>query len=297
MSPQEASGMGWCTTSNLEEFLTAADAHLKSRPLENALLLTVAEDLRAASANAGGSVFGWLEQGDAVRGAFIHTPSRPLLTGVLAPEAAAVLADSLSRQPRQVAAIDAASPAADAFAMTWTLRTGQLAQVHRHTRVYRLTNAAPGGPGMPGPPGALRVADSDDRAVVAKWLTEFGNEVGDLSGTPDAAAGDLVRRGCVRLWESGVEGPVGMAVVTRPVAGASRVSLVYTPPGLRHHGYASAILAAASEAARQEGATEVVLITDVSSPLVGILSHRLGCEPVADRLVLSFAPARVPARS
>ena len=129
--------MGWCTTTNLEEFLAAAGTHLGARPADNILLLAAAEELRASASDA---LFGWLEQGSTgqgsagqgstVRGAFVHVPPKPVLLGGLAPEAAAVLANTLARLPRQVSGVDAATGAADAFAKAWTQRTGSAARVH-----------------------------------------------------------------------------------------------------------------------------------------------------------------------
>lgn len=280
--------MGWCTTSNLEEFLKAAETYMRARPVDNTLLLTAAEDLRAAASVPLDALFGWLEQGGGVRGAFVHLPPKPVLVGGLAPEAAAVLADILSRLPRNVCGIDAPAAAANAFATTWRQRTGKAARVHYHTRVYRLTGLVAD---LPGPPGHFRAATSGDRDLVADWLSAFGREVGDLSGTPDATVEDLLVSKSVRLWETADRAPVAMTVMAGPVAGAARISLVYTPPGLRHHGYASAALVAAGRAARETGAAEVLLITDVSSPLSGTLRQRLGSESAGDRLVLSFDAA------
>lgn len=277
--------MGWCTTSNLEEFLEAAETHMRARPADNTLLLTAVENLRAAASFAADALFGWLEQGGGVRGAFVHVPPRPVLVGGLAPEAAAVLADILARLPRNVSGIDAPAAAANAFATTWRQRTGQGTRVHQHTRVYRLTGLALD---LPGPTGHFRTATPDDRDVVADWLGAFAREVGDLSGTPDATVDDLLVSKSVQLWETPDRDPVAMTVVTAPVAGAVRISLVYTPPWVRHHGYASAALVAASRAAMEAGASEVLLITDVSSPLSGSLRQRLGSESAGDRLVLSF---------
>jgi predicted GNAT family acetyltransferase len=284
--------MGWCTTSDLDEFLKAADAHLRARPVDNTLLLSAAEDFRADGCVASDPLFGWLEQGGGIRGAFVHVPPRPVLVGGLAPEASAVLADTLARLPRKVCGVDATAPAAEAFATTWRQRTGEAARVHRQTRVYRLTGPVPD---LPSPPGNFRVATREDGDVVAAWLAAFDREVGvDLSGMSDAGVEDLLVRDRVRLWVTPDDVPVAMAIVTSPVAGAVRLSLVYTPPPLRHHGYGAATLVEASRAARQDGAAEVLLITDVSSPLTGGVRKRLGCVPCGDRLLLSFDPA-VPA--
>jgi GNAT superfamily N-acetyltransferase len=277
--------MGWCTTHNLDEFLAMADAFLRSRPVENTLLLAAADDLSGARSVPSDTLFGWLEQGGSIRGAFVHVPPEPLLTGSLAPEAAAALADALARLSGRVCGIDGSARAAEAFATAWKQRTGQAGRVHRHSRVYRLTGAVEE---LPGASGSFRIAGPDDREIVAPLLAAFSHEVGDQSTGPDVDGDDLL------LWDTPDHGLAALAVLTRPVAGAVRITLVYTPPSLRHHGYAAALLVAACRAARDRGATDVLLITDVSRPLTGDLRQRLGADLAGDRLVLRFD--QVPAR-
>ncbi|HBF79982.1 MAG TPA: GNAT family N-acetyltransferase, partial [Streptomyces sp.] len=57
--------------------------------------------------------------------------------------------------------------------------------------------------------------------------------------------------------------PVSMAGVSRPVAGTVRVSAVYTPREHRGAGYAAAVTAEVSRAAREAGAEEVLLFADL----------------------------------
>jgi len=72
------------------------------------------------------------------------------------------------------------------------------------------------------------------------------------------------------------------------VAGMLRVGPVYTPPELRGHGYASAVTAAASLRAREAGAQEVLLYTDLANPTSNSIYQRIGYRPVEDRVVLAF---------
>jgi hypothetical protein len=277
--------MGWCTTSDLDEFLAAAGDYLRARPAENTLLLTTAESLRAAGKQPPGSLFGWWEPRDGeVRGAFLHIPPGPVVLAGLAPEAAAGLAGALARQPGSVRGIDASAEAADAFAAAWRQRTGQAARVHQQSRLYRL---AGGVPEYPGPPGFARVATADDRDLLVAWLRAFGSEVGELTGTPEATADDLLSYAGATFWET-EDGPVSMVTVTRPVARTVRVNIVYTPPGPRHHGYAAAVTLAVSRAALVDGASEVLLITNLANSVSGTL--RLGYQPIGERVVLRFGP-------
>ncbi len=105
-----------------------------------------------------------------------------------------------------------------------------------------------------------------------------------------AAVGRLAYGG-ITVWEAGGV-PVSVAGRTRAVAGMVRLGPVYTPPELRGHGYASAATAVVSQAALDAGLREVVLYTDLANPTSNGLYQRLGYQPVEDRVMLSFAPAR-----
>ena len=82
------------------------------------------------------------------------------------------------------------------------------------------------------------------------------------------------------------------ATAAAPLAGMSRVQLVYTPPELRGRGYAGAATTAATRNAQAAGAREVVLYTDLANPTSNAVYQRLGYRPVEDRVVFSFAPVR-----
>jgi hypothetical protein len=319
--------MGWCTTHDLDRFLTEAGGYLSSRAAENMLLLAAAQsvgddhnDARPAGPDAGqpddreaettgpGPLFGWWEppDGGGTRGAFLHDPAEPLLIAGRAPETAASLAAALARAGRSVCGVDASAEAADAFAAAWSQRAGVATRVHRHTLVYRLAGAAaapepaeasqasraPRAPQAPqtgpGPTGRLRTATEADRPLLVAWLTAFSAEVGQLTGVPEASADELLGYGGAVFWEAGGR-PVAMAAVTRPVMRTVRITMMYTPPEHRHNGYAVAVTLAVSHAQLACRASEVVLITDSNRP------HRqaaqLGYELIGERAVLRFGPA------
>jgi len=301
--------MGWCTTHDLDRFLTEAGGYLSSRAAENMLLLAAAQsvgdahhDARPAGADAGqpddraaeatgpGPLFGWWEppDGGGTRGAFLHDPAEPLLIAGRAPETAASLAAALARAGRPVCGVDASAEAADAFAAAWSQRAGVATRVHRHTLVYRLAQVPAAPETGPGPTGRLRTATEVDRPLLVAWLTAFSAEVGQLTGVPEASADELLGYGGAVFWEAGGQ-PVAMAAVTRPVLRTVRITMMYTPPEHRHNGYAVAVTLAVSHAELARRASEVVLITDSNRP------HRqaaqLGYELIGERAVLRFGPA------
>lgn len=275
--------MGWCTTSNLDEFLATAGDFLQTKPAENALLLTKAHDLREHPHTE--AVFGWFEARDGlIKGAFLNTPPVPMMLGGVAPEVAASLVGTLAPQPMLVRGVQASAAAADAFAAAWTRRTGTTARTQQHSRLFRLAEKVPD---LEGPEGRSRVAGDCDRPSLVSWLADFARETGELTGAPEAAADDLLSYGGATFWED-CNKPVSLATVTRPVASMVRISIIYTPPEFRHHGYAPAVVTAVCQAAIDGGADEVLLIAGLASPINSTLRQRLGFEPAGERVVLSF---------
>ena len=94
--------------------------------------------------------------------------------------------------------------------------------------------------------------------------------------------------GGLSVWQAGGR-PVSMGGVSRQVAGMVRIGPVYTPPDLRGHGYASAITADLSRRAREAGAAEVLLYTDLDNPVSNSIYQRIGYRAVEDRVVLAFS--------
>ena len=284
-------------------------------------------------------LFGWWEppDGGEPRGAFVHDPAAPLLIAGKAPEMGAALAATLAKLGRHVFGVDAPTEVADAFAAAWSQRAGTTVRAHKNCRVYRL--GAPQGMEMAGPAGRLRCARAEDRALLADWLTAFAAEANERLGSASDLAADLISRGGAVFWEvpqrpsrirdaayhlpiplhrdpaqfgDPAYQPVALVTLTRPVAGTVRISMVYTPPERRHHGYATALTVAVSHAVLAgtgpgNGASghargvlggasglvnEVVMITDKNRS--DRWGGRLGYQLVGERAVLRFGPVTGP---
>jgi predicted GNAT family acetyltransferase len=82
--------------------------------------------------------------------------------------------------------------------------------------------------------------------------------------------------------------PVSSARRTADVGGIVRVGFVYTPPHLRRRGYASACVAAASEAILRGGAVACMLYADLANPTSNAIYQRLGYRPVSDAAEYRF---------
>jgi len=280
--------MAWVTTDDLTEYLAAAGAFLRSRPVENTVALTVLEVLRArgdAAFGDAGPLYGWWPEADGISGAFLVTPPYPVALSSTPPESVEPLAEMLASAGTPVAGLSAEPATAQAFAAAWRQRTGTTPETSMRQRLFSLGELVPP---APAPCGRARAAQTADRDLVVAWFAAFASEAGARDSDHHNAVDDRLSYGGLTLWED--EGqPVSLAGLTRQVAGMTRVGPVYTPPQHRRHGYGAGVTAAVSRRALQAGAAEVVLFTDLANPTSNALYLRLGYRPVQDRVELAFA--------
>lgn len=282
--------MAWTLSEDLGEYVAAAGALLRSRPVQHTVQLTATETLQRQGSQAFGQdapLFGWWRPADGeVAAAMLHTPPYGILLTRLPRHAAGLLAEALAACGRKVPSVNGEETDATAFAAAWTALAGGSAREFRRSRLYVLERLeAPD----PGPPGAARLATNADRDRAESLFSAASEEIGDLAGRPVASmVRDRLSDGLLTLWED-QGAAVSMAAATRPVAGVARVGPVYTPPGHRRRGYAGAVTAAVSQAALDRGARDVVLFTDLANPTSNALYQRLGYRAVEDRVVLSFS--------
>ncbi|MGX1880409.1 GNAT family N-acetyltransferase [Streptomyces sp. NPDC055287] len=278
--------MTWTFTEDLDEYLAVAGPAVAARPAENTLLLTVAETLRRRGSDAYGEGtprYGWWRGADGrVDGALLWTPPHAVLVGTVPAEAVAPLAQACAELGGP--AVGAERGTARALAEQWRRMGAEVTTVIEQ-RLYRLAELTPPDPA---PPGRARVATAADRELLVEWVNAFRREAGHPGPGAERAVDDRIAYGGLTLWEHDGT-PVSMAGALRPAAGTVRVAPVYTPPRWRGRGYAAAVTAAVSGAARDAGAGEVLLFTDLANPTSNGVYQRIGYRAVEDRV--EIAPA------
>ncbi|MGW2346114.1 GNAT family N-acetyltransferase [Streptomyces sp. NPDC001661] len=284
----------WLLTSALEEFEERAAELLRSDPALHTVALTVTARIRETGWARDDARFGvWSGPDGRAAGYFFWTPPHPLYVGLLGSDAdradaAGALVDALDGAA--VGGANGTRESTAALADAWLARhQGGRAERVMRQRLFRLGTLTPP---QPPPEGRARIAGAADRALLADWHQAFGA----ARHTRDAAtrtlaeawADDRIGYGGVTLWESADGTPVSMAGVTRPSVGTIRVAPVYTPPARRGRGYAAAVTAEVSRAARAAGAEEVLLFTDLANPTSNALYQRLGYRPVREFAAWEF---------
>jgi GNAT superfamily N-acetyltransferase len=254
-----------------------AGAFLTANPVQHNLLLTILE--QSIDHSLGGAFWLVVEGADVV-GFALESP--PGMGAVLAPMPASMchlLAESITRPlPHVVGEAGAAA----AFAGRWTECHSTSVTAIDGQRFYELrelqTVATAG--------GALRLAGTEDRPVLVKWVNAFVEDTGVVPVDAEQLVDLRTEREQLWVWDDG--GAVSLAGASEPVAGVARVQYVYTPPDRRGAGYATACVEQMSRVLTGRG-LRCVLFTDLANPTSNAIYRRIGYEVAAEILGYDFA--------
>jgi RimJ/RimL family protein N-acetyltransferase len=139
-----------------------------------------------------------------------------------------------------------------------------------------------GAPRYPGAPGAPRAVTAADVPLLFEWLTGFQQEAVPHDPPFDRASVESTASSGRYLFWIVDEKPVSMAAVVRRLRHTGAISLVYTPPEQRAHGYAGSVTAAVAERIFAEGRTAVCLHTDLRNPISNRCYAKIGFTPHCD---------------
>jgi GNAT superfamily N-acetyltransferase len=278
--------------SDPTEFLATATPLLLRDEARNNLILGIGGVLRDRPGYYPDFHLWLVEEGTEVIGAALQTPPYNLVLGQPADDAAgAALADAIAGEGIELPGVVGAPPEVDRFADVWERCSDSTRRLRRSQRIYRLTEVR----SPTRVTGAARVATTDDKDLLVRWITAFAEEA--LAGTPSPAA-DTDRMIDARLadaksgfllWED--EDPVSLAGWGGATPNGIRIGPVYTPPDRRSRGYGSAVTAAVSGDRLAEGSRFCFLYTDLANPTSNKIYMDIGYEPVCDAVDYAFEPA------
>jgi predicted GNAT family acetyltransferase len=272
--------------ADADGFLAAAGAFLVRREAEHNLILGICSSLGETPERYGEPYLAVVERDGIVVAAALRTPPFRLVLSEIDDPAAVdtLVADNL---PRQMPGVTGPTEQVRRFAETWNARGGPHATLASSERIYRLTTVIPARPTA----GTRRLATLQDRDLVIAWTEAFMREAfGSADAVEVAADVDrwLARRGrTIHLWEDG--DPVSLCGVGGETPNGIRIGPVYTPPEARGRGYASALVAAVSQAELDAGRTFCFLFTDQANPTSNHIYQAIGYVPVRDVDAFAFA--------
>jgi len=277
-------------SATVHEFMALAGPFLEEREAEHNLIFGICSHLLEDSSQyAGPPYLAAVIHGERVVGAAIRTPPwRLVLSMVDHPGAVHQLVQDLAGEPLP-GVVGPAEPVHH-FAASWAATTEARVRLSRHERSFRLTRVIAPRPA----PGATVVAGPEHVDVLRAWAKAFHDEA--LPGGPAQDYQQMAERWARRvgrtayLWLDGGE-PVSLACVGGPTPNGIRVGPVYTPPDRRGRGYASNVVAAASQAQLDAGRRFVFLFTDLANPTANRIYQDIGYEPVIDIDEVEFDPA------
>ena len=265
--------------ADVEDFLAAAGDFLVAREAEHNLILGVSQNVRdTPDAFTAPPYFATVRDGPRIVAVALQTPPFQLVLSEI-DDAAAVpmLADDLAGRdlPGAVGPVEHVR----AFMNARTARGAPPAHLATSERIFQLTAVTP----PPLAAGHARIAQPADRALVARWLDAFMREALEDDPSDVEAMADrwISRRGrALYLWDDGEV--VSLAGVGSQTPNGVRIGPVYTPPEARNRGYASALVAAISQAELDAGRRFCFLFTDLANPTANHIYQAIGYEPVRD---------------
>jgi uncharacterized protein len=271
---------------SVEAFLDVARPFLEAREPEHQLTLAILGD---AEAHGGfpkdGALVVALRDGRVVATAIWTPPWNVILSEVDDGRALEAMADSLAAD--DLTGVNGPAEHVETFARAWCERTGHRYVEGMRQRGYALDKVA----APKDVPGRLRRAGPGDRAVMTAWMEGFdreamGSEAGrrDIDAMVDELINSSSRIGYI--WDD--HNPVSMCQAVGATPHGIRIGAVYTPPELRRRGYASALVAAVSQAELDRGRRWCFLFTDLANPTSNRIYQAVGYRPIRDLRVYRF---------
>jgi GNAT superfamily N-acetyltransferase len=236
----------------------------------------------------------WLAESEtAVHGAALRTPPHNLVLARPVGDAAVdALAEAVADDddpPGLVAAV----PEVDAFLAAWERRTGRTPARRRSQGIYALEHVE----SVPRPEGRPRDADTGDEELACAWWRDFAIEALGDAEPDERQVAHAVRHRLeadgwgIALWELG-DRVVSLAGFGGQTPNGIRIGPVYTPPELRGHGYATALVADLGAKLLASGRRFCFLYTDLANPISNRIYERIGYEWVCESAEVVFDAAR-----
>ena len=276
----------------VDDFLTDAGAWLEAREAEHNLILGICSTIRVDPAVYPRPAYlAIVTDGPRIVTTAIRTPPWPLILSEVDDPAAvefisADVADALGDERLS----GAVGPPAIVrrFADGWVAAHGGAWNIGLDERIFKLGRVIPP---VRTTSGAVHRASAADRDLVSRWVVDFAREAlppDDQARLAESVDSWLEMTGrMVYLWDD--HGPVSLTAVSGATPHGIRVGPVYTSPDRRGRGYASALVAAVSQAQLHAGRQFCFLYTDLANPTSNKIYQAIGYEPVTDALRITFA--------
>lgn len=265
-----------------KEFLKKHSSYLSAHEVEHNLIFSLCfgAEKKMSEGKKCDIRFSTLSNDEGLVVAAVQTPPHNLVLSRAAQPEIDALAEKLADEKQSFPGIVGPSDVAASFANRWTSLTGERAVEYMDQIIYSLKDVLM----PPQVEGVFRFAKPEEAPLIAEWVAAFSVQTLPKTEhlTPENAkktAEEHIRGGRIAVWV--VEGkPVAQACVsgTDKIA---RISMVYTPPGQRGHGYASAVVAHLSRHMLEQGCKMCCLYADARNPVSNSIYRKIGYEFVS----------------
>lgn len=275
---------------SFEEFMEEAEPMLLKQETCNNLMLGLIYRFKAMKYDANPEVghFGLVYDGGEAIYAFMQTPPKNWIFASMDGVPDTVIrkvAGQLKKDGYDVPGVIGPHEVIEVFVDQWVKETHALPRLHMKQLIYQLDKVNP----VSEAAGYLKRATRHDEPIVAKWLLQFGQEVGEgtISERASEMAATYIEWGSAYLWTVG-DTPVSMLNQSRRTANGVTVNAVYTPDEHKRKGYATSAVAALSQQLLDDGFQFCSLYTDMLNPTSNGIYRRIGYYEVGASVVYTF---------
>ena len=217
------------------------------------------------------------EDGGIVGCGFRTPPHKMGITRLPSAAVPALVDDVLDVFPRIPAVLGPTEEGAR-FAALWTERRGGTVEPGMRQGIYQLDRVIPP---QSMAPGALRAAGPEDTDRIVAWMRQFSEETHVPPFGLESGVERRIDAGELFLWVHD-DRPCALAGWSGFTPRGVRIGYVFTPTELRGRGYASAVVAAASQRALDAGHEYCFLYTDLANPTSNSIYRRIGYRQVTE---------------
>ncbi len=260
-------------------FLAATTSWLSKAEIENNVMLSlagsIADGTRVLEVPA---YFAAATDGAQFECCALRTPPWVMLVTRGTARSLSALAADAYEASGALPGVTGPADAAAAYADAWVSLAGGRADIGMRQRLHSLQRVSDD---LPATPGALREVSAGERALAIAWTRAF--ELEAIPNHPHDAARAVdrhLRAGTLYFWDIGH--PVAMCATAGGSGSCARVNLVFTPAGMRGHGYATAAVRALTRRLLEAGHRSCCLVTDLANPTSNSIYRKIGYRPVCD---------------
>lgn len=213
----------------------------------------------------------------------LRTPPHVILVSEGSDEAIDLLASWHAEKNIDAPGVMGSTQQACRFAAEWSRVTGRSHRKRIELIAHELIAVSPCQVS-----GHMRTGELADRDVLIEWTSGFIQETGICHAAPAAQSVDFrLKRNDIVVWVDGGE-PRAMLQIGGETPNGKRIGGVYTPSHYRRRGYASALVAGASQKVLDSGKSRSFLFTDAANPTSNHIYRQIGYRPVCELTEFEF---------